>query len=248
MRRLWHPSLRCRGRSGEAMEGALVAWRLAFESGRGALPSSNSSLHGATEQTMEEVGWLGRPTWVYTHGTPYMARHVRHHCFRCRTVPADPRKDALHAGTVLASSSVRSCHSMLVQVLVDSEATGCCISSARHLFDLQSLLTEATGFQRLCLDFPDTAVTWCFDCSSVWHQHRLRQTGLISDTLWCCWLWMWVSQDESVREDHVVTVAVTSSWRLHFSRSSDPELLLDRSLHGATEQTMEEDGWLGRPA
>ena len=29
-----------------------------------------------------------------------MARHVRHHCFRCRTVLADPRKDAFHAGIV----------------------------------------------------------------------------------------------------------------------------------------------------
>ena len=55
------PCVLCMGSSGEAMEAELVAWRLEFESGCDALPSSNCSLHGATEQTMEEVGWLGRP-------------------------------------------------------------------------------------------------------------------------------------------------------------------------------------------
>ena len=50
-----------------------------------------------------------------------------------------------------------------------------------------------------------------------------------------------------MREDTGVTVAVTWFWRLHASSRSDPDLLSALSLHGATEQTMEEDGWLGRP-
>ena len=42
-------------------------------------------------------------------------------------------------------------------------------------------------------------------------------------------------------------VVCTWLWRLNASSRSEPDLPTALSLHGATEQTMEEDGWLGRP-
>ena len=95
-------------------------------------------------------------------------------------------------GLCWASSSVRSCHSMLVQEIVDSEARRlhqscetslCCAVVADRGY---RLATSVPGLSR------HSRWAGCFHCSSVWHQHRLRQTGLISDALWCCWLWMWV--------------------------------------------------------
>ena len=89
-------------------------------------------------------------------------------------------------GLCLASSSVRSCRSMFVQLVVDSEARmlrqscetslSCAVVADRGY----GLATSVPGLSR------HSRWAWYLVCSRVWHQHRLSQTGLISDTPWCC--------------------------------------------------------------
>ena len=146
-------------------------------------------------------------------------------------------------GLCLASSSVRSCRSMFVQLVVDSEARmlrqsrETSLSCAVVADSDYGLATSVPGLSR------HSRWAWYFVCSSVWHQHRLRQTGLISDTPWSCW----VAEPKTVSGECAWRVVCTWPWRLNASSSSDPDLPTALSLHGATEQTMEEDGWLGRP-
>ena len=95
------------------------------------------------------------------HGTPRAAQKATsfHDYFSCTTVPADPLGDSLDAGTVfgfifgqIEPPPACWCRSLWIR------KPGCCSSSTRHLLCLQALLTEGTGLQRLCLDFPDIAV------------------------------------------------------------------------------------------
>ena len=91
-------------------------------------------------------------------------------------------------GLCLASSSVRSCRSMFVQLVVDSEARmlhqycETSLSCAVVADSGYGLATSVPGLSR------HSRWAWYFVCSRVWHQHRLRQTGLISDTPWSCWV------------------------------------------------------------
>ena len=172
-----------------------------------------------------------------------MARHVRHHCFRCRTVLADPRKDAFRAGIVLASSSVRSCRGIFVQVGVDSQARMLRESRKTSL----SCAVVADSDYGLATSVPGLSrhSRWAsyHVGSRVWHQHRLSQTGLISDTPWCCS----VADPNTVSRECAWRVVCTWLWRLNATSRSEPDLLSALSLHGSREQTLEEDGWLGRP-
>ena len=171
-----------------------------------------------------------------------MARHVRHHCFRCRTVLADPRKDAFHAGIVLASSSVRSCRGIFLQVGVDSQARmlresrKTSLSCAGVAHSDYGLATSVPGLSRHS--------RWAsyHVGSRVWHQHRLSQTGLISDTPWCCS----VADKNTLSRECAWRVVWTCFLMLSARTRSEPDLLSALSVHGAREQIMEE-GWLGRP-
>ena len=112
------------------------------------------------DRTNHGGGWVVGETHVRgeysrhaVHGTPRAASLLQVQDGACRPSQGlAARWDCV--GLHLRSDRATACWCKRLWI----RKPGGCISPARHLFAVQLLLTEATGLQRLCLDFPDIAV------------------------------------------------------------------------------------------